>query len=383
MDNKILFVDDEAQILTAIKRNFDSIYDIETATSGNEGLELALRNRFSVVISDFKMPGMNGVEFLMKFRELYPDTVRIMLTGQADMDSIVEVINEGNIYRFLTKPCSSEHLKINIDDAIQRYSFINLEKDLLTRTLTGAIQVMTEMLTLARPQAFSRSIRLKEIVKTIASNMAIENAWQAEVAAMLSQIGCITIPGNILEKIYRNLPVPPEHKSMYQKHMKISSEIISRIPRLENIAKLVAIQQESFESGGFSGNNTIDKDSPIEAMILKAAIDYDQLLMMDKKEDEAIAIMRDRKGKYDPKIIDALSGTINSRDTRKRLVKRKVHVTDVADDMILAENVVTFSGIILGEKRQRINKTLSLALHNYWLNREIGDNIEVLTDEES
>ena len=378
MNEAILFVDDEPNILTGFKRQLGENYNLFLAESGREGLKLAQSNKFAVVVSDFKMPEMNGVEFLMKFRELYPDTIRIMLTGQADLNSIVEIINEGNIFRFLTKPCATPHLLKNIDDALMQHSLINAEKDLLTKTLTGAIQAMTEMLVLAKPQAFNRSIRIREIVKTILSGMEVENGWQVEIAAMLSQLGCVTIPGNVLEKIYRNLLVAPEHKIMFQKHIKTSSEIIAKIPRMEKIAEIIAFQDSGYDGSGVPIDEIRNKKTSIEAHILRVALDYDQLQMMDKKKDEAIDIMRGRKGRYDESILNVLVKKTIDDDSRKRYYQKKIKISELTDDMILACDVINKTGIIIGEQKQRINKTLLLALANYAQNNEISEMVDVI-----
>jgi len=312
----------------------------------------------------------------MKFRELYPDAIRIMLTGQADMDSIVDVINEGNIFRFLTKPCPTQHLKKNIDDALAQYSLINAEKDLLTKTLTGAIQVMTDMLVLAKPQAFNRSIRIRDAVKTILSEMKVENAWQIEIAAMLSQIGCVTIPDNVLEKMYRNLPVAPEHKIMFQQHMKTSSDIISKIPRMEKVAEIIAYQDES--------NDTVNliqiKNIPVGARILKIAIDYDQLLMMDKKSEEALNIMRGRTGRYDDSILELFAKKTSGIIEKKQMIRMKVKIEELNEGMKLAEDVISDTGIIIGVSNQWINKTLLITLSNYAQNSEINDAVDVFVN---
>ncbi len=121
---RILCVDDERNVLRSIERLFlDDDYDILTATSGDEGLEiLAEVNPIQIVISDYRMPGMNGVDFLREVCERWPDTVRIVLSGYADTAAIVSAINEGRIYKFIPKPWNDDELKVTISNAIERYN---------------------------------------------------------------------------------------------------------------------------------------------------------------------------------------------------------------------------------------------------------------------
>ncbi len=120
---RILCVDDERNVLKSIERLFlDDDYDIITAASGDEGLDILRSDTpVQIVISDYRMPGMNGVDFLREVCEYWPDTVRIVLSGYADTAAIVSAINEGRIYKFIPKPWNDDELKVTISNAIERY----------------------------------------------------------------------------------------------------------------------------------------------------------------------------------------------------------------------------------------------------------------------
>ena len=116
MDEKILFVDDEENILHAYKLALRKKYKVTTATSGQEALEvIERRGPFAVIVSDMKMPGMDGIELLKRTSEIAPDSVRVMLTGYAELQTAVEAVNSGNIFRFLTKPCPAEDIAGTLD----------------------------------------------------------------------------------------------------------------------------------------------------------------------------------------------------------------------------------------------------------------------------
>ena len=132
----ILCVDDEQNILNALKRLLrKEHFKLLTTTSGREGLELLTQNDVQIVISDQRMPEMSGTEFLKEVKALYPDIIRIILTGYTDVDTISNSINEGHIYKFFLKPWNDQHLTLEIRQAIEQYELIKANKQLYEMTL--------------------------------------------------------------------------------------------------------------------------------------------------------------------------------------------------------------------------------------------------------
>ena len=153
---KILCVDDEPNVLHSVRRLFlDDEYTILTANSANDGIAILQGNRdIQIVISDYRMPNMNGVEFLREVRTRWPDTVRIVLSGYADTASIVSAINEGEIYRFVPKPWNDDELKVTIANAIERYHLLKQNAELaielvrVNEKLKGVLGEKTNLLAL-------------------------------------------------------------------------------------------------------------------------------------------------------------------------------------------------------------------------------------------
>lgn len=380
MNKKILLVDDESNILSSLSRQLKPAYEISTAESGQEGLEkIKQEGEFALVISDYKMPEMNGLEFLTKVKDVFPDTVRVMLTGQADFEAVINVINEGNIFRFLTKPCPPELLKKNVVDALNQFQLIKSEKELLSKTLSGSIQVMTDILVLAKPQAFNRGLRVRDIVKKILNVLNLENAWQIEIAAMLSQIGCVTIPDEILYKIYRNLPVSPEDKLIYQLHTKTSSEIIGKIPRFEEVAKIILNQEKYYNGSGFPNDGKKGDKIPLGARILRLAIDYDSSFQIDNSSTNALEKIKSRTGWYDDKLVSLLEQVISgARPSKRKYVMREVKIIDLDENMYMAEETVSAAGVVLNGARQRVTHALKVTLKNYLENQQVKETVKVL-----
>lgn len=132
MDNSILIVDDDSGVLSALKRTLaEEPYEIFTAASGVDGLEILNKHHIKLIISDEKMPGMTGSEFLTAAKKIFPNSIRIMLTGYADMDAAMNAINSGEIYRFYSKPWDDLELKLSIRTAIEKFDLEEENRNLL------------------------------------------------------------------------------------------------------------------------------------------------------------------------------------------------------------------------------------------------------------
>ena len=149
---RVLFVDDEPSVLDGIRRTLRKQVDIQTAAGGADGLRIMQEaGPFALVVSDMRMPGMSGPQFLAKVREQAPETVRMILSGQADFQATIAAVNEGHIYRFLSKPCPGDQLFAAITDGLNQYRLITAEKVLLEQTLSGSVKMLIEILGLVSP----------------------------------------------------------------------------------------------------------------------------------------------------------------------------------------------------------------------------------------
>src|SRR5207245_10705357 len=136
----------------------------------------------AVIISGMDMPGMSGIQFLSRVRQLAPDSVRMMLTGHTDLQVAMEAVNEGNIFRFLTKPCSPDALVKALAAGVEQYRLITAEKELLEKTLAGSIKALMEVLSLVNPMAFGRASQVQRLVQQLAAALKVDKAWQVEMA---------------------------------------------------------------------------------------------------------------------------------------------------------------------------------------------------------
>lgn len=360
---RILFVDDDPKILRAIERRFEDQFDLHLADGPNEGLDVVKNHGpFAVVVSDMQMPGMTGIEMLTRIKNQSPDTVRIMLTGFAELQSTIEAVNEGNVFRFLSKPCSNEVLQLAIEDGIRQHNLIQAEKELVEGTLIGCVTVLSDVLGLVNPVAFGRGARVKRTALVIAEQLKVENAWELEIAAMLSALGCVTLSQSILQKLSENSPLSPEDQEAFEGHPKLGQSLLSKIPRMETVSEIIAYQEKHFDGGGVPQEGLSGHSIPLGARILKVALDFDTQENICESFVYAINAMKRESGKYDPDVLQALeAGMSDSADAETV----EIQFQDLELGMIFAKNVLSGSGQVLVAKGNETTNSVMNFLQNY------------------
>jgi response regulator RpfG family c-di-GMP phosphodiesterase len=366
MTEKILFVDDEINILESIARQLRKRFTLQIAGGGQEALQILKdEGPFAVIVSDMRMPGMDGVQLLSAVKDLYPDTVRLMLTGNADQGTAIEAVNKGQIFKFLNKPCSTAVLVPSLALAQRQYRLITAEKELLDKTLKGSVKVLSQLLSLSNPTAFSCGYRIKNLVVELAHLLQLSQIWKYEVAALMSQIGCITLPGDILNKKHASIELTDEENEMYHNHPKVGASLLADIPRLESVIGMISEQLRRYDA--FTEEILADEEIAVGAQILKVALDYDLLLFQGKKHSVAVKELSAEKGMYNPDILKLLEN-VKLDDEQVRVVSLKVH--DVSIGMIAEEDIVAKNGILLTPKGQEITWPVLQGLLNF--SRQVG-----------
>lgn len=378
MTTSILFVDDDITLLRGLKRQLYEHFTIETAPGGEEGLE-AIRNKgpFAVIVSDMRMPGMNGAQFLAKTRECTPESVRLLLTGQTDMESAIAAVNEGHIFRFLTKPCPPEVLVNALEAALAQYRLVTAERTLLEKTLHGSVKVLTDVLALVNPVAFGRASRLKRYARHIATHLDLPDVWQFEVAAMLSQLGCVILPGDTLEKLDTGQPLSTDEQKMVAKHPALGAELLRNIPRLEVIAAIIARQHDPLADRDALQDFQQRDVVLVGAHILSVILAFDQFVHCGVSRKDAIATLQKRPDVYG--IVDALH-YIGFEE--EEMVVRMATVRELSPGMILGEDIRTKTGALVLAKGYEVTAMMLERLHRYTQNVAILEPIRMLVPRE-
>ncbi|HTQ54921.1 MAG TPA: HD domain-containing phosphohydrolase [Bryobacteraceae bacterium] len=367
MLKRILFVDDEPNVLQAFERQFRRL-EVETALGPLIALEtIARKGPFAVVVSDLRMPGMDGIQFLSRVRAASPDTVRLMLTGQADFADAVAAVNAGNVFQFLTKPCPPQVLEGALQAALDQHRLIMAERELLQQTLHGAVAVMSEILSLVNPAAFSRASRISRYVSHISRKLSLPDAWQYEIAAMLSQIGCVTVPSEVLDKAYAGAELDPEEAKLLAAQTLVGYNLLAKIPRLGDIAAIIA---EQSAPAGHAGKPECVITG---ARLLKVASDFDSLIMRGGDLDSTLAEMREDHS-YDPVFMDALEEVqIEEAGNETRLVS----LAQLRSGMIIHRDVRSTNGLLLLAVGQEVTDSALARLRSFASARGIVEPISV------
>jgi response regulator RpfG family c-di-GMP phosphodiesterase len=307
MNERILFVDDEPDVLATFQRNLRKQFQIVTASSGPDGLAAIDRQGpFAVIVSDLRMPGMDGTQFLAQTRVLSPYSVLMMFTGYVDVQTAYEAVNDGTVFRFLIKPCQLDTLTGALEASIAQYRLRTAEREVLEQTLKGSVGVLTEILGMVNPAAFGRATRVKDYVKDIAVKLNMTNMWQLEVAAMLSQIGCVSVPAEVLDKAYAGQALTPDEQDLLASHPAVGSKLIANIPRFESIAWMIEAQQMPYRAYNVQRPVPLDDEVALGAQILKVANDLDQMVVSGLTPSAALNELRQRPEEYNPRVVKAL-----------------------------------------------------------------------------
>jgi FixJ family two-component response regulator len=356
---RILCVDDEPRVLDGMRRTLGMNFEVKTAEGGAQALAiLAGPERFAVTISDMRMPGMDGAAYLEQAAVCDPNMVRMLLTGQSDMQAAIRAINHGRIFRFLTKPCDADVLNCAVEDALEQHRLITAEKELLEKTLYGSIQVLTEMLSLVNPVAFSRAVRIKRLVQHVARVLKLPDPWQLELAVMISHLGYVGMQPELLERAYTGQPITADEKALLGGAAQTAHHLMVKIPRIE--AVLAIVERLGDPAPPLQGLQRAAKESrlPWAVHVILAAERADQLSY--RHPSPRLIVEGLKSEKFDPTVIESLGrAEFHSLASRKTI---QITARQLEPGMFLLEDAVSPVGALMAKGGQEVTPTVALLL---------------------
>ncbi|BFM05239.1 response regulator [Halioxenophilus aromaticivorans] len=372
---KILFVDDEDKILEAYRRTLRKNFKVYTALGAKEAMAVCKKSGpFPVIVVDMQMPEVNGVQLLHRIKTKYPESVRIMLTGNADQQTAIDAINKGDIFKFLNKPCPPDKMVTVLSEAVNTYRAKRLEKDLLESTVKGSIALLVEVLAVANPKVFGRSLRIHYYARRCLQILKRNDTWEIEATALLSQVGLITLSNTVLDKVLVGSPLTEEEQEVYDQHPKVAEKIVAKVPRLENIASLIG-RSELIKSR----DTSVESGIPIALRMLAIIIDLVAAESRGVSSVEAISILQASEAKqYDVEVMRALALVVESQEERKVV---EINVAQLEEGMIIAKSISTHAGALLLESGQMVTDSNITRLLNFAKSHEIPRNIFVSISE--
>jgi FixJ family two-component response regulator len=359
---RVLFVDDEENVLTGIARLVRSFAEAELCTSPRAAAHLLDQtdvvggHEFAVIVSDMRMPEMDGATLLKHASEVAPDTTRMLLTGFTDLHSAVAAVNEGNIFRLLTKPCPTMHLRNALKAAIHQHRLIQDRRELLDQTLRGAVDALIETLAMAHPAAFARASRLGRLAQKVTKALLLPASWQVAVAAQLGEIGVVTLPPEAINALMRGEPTSPGIQKMLEALPGLADTVLSRIPRLDTIREIIRAQEPVDEA-----NRRRLAGASRAALVVQAIREFDAMAARGHPPGVIVQILRQR-AYHEPDIIDALQAAVPAAGptTTRRVDPAALKVGDV-----LAADLRSTTGTLLLSGGQVLTEPMLVRVQNF------------------
>jgi response regulator RpfG family c-di-GMP phosphodiesterase len=366
MSARILFVDDEPNVLAAYQRSLRNKFVLATATSGDQALGLIdSEGPFAVLVADMQMPLMNGIQFLRKAQQKAPDSVRLMLTGNADQRTAIEAVNHGHVFSFLTKPCPPESLETALENAVKQYRLVMAEKELLEQTLNGSVKLLTDILSMVDARGFGRAQRLRDEIRSVAAWFNAPRPWELELGAMLSHIGYVAIPGSVLEKFREGSALSGVEKDMLSRAPQIGADLLANIPRLQAVAEIVRYQQKNFDGSGSPIDSVAGEQIPIGARILRVLADLLAAETERKSRLQAFQELQAMPGRYDPRVLEAVAACFDIYLEKGSESSSAIGFNDLAVGDVLQADLRTMDGTLLVTKGNKISPLLIQKLRNF------------------
>ena len=319
MKHKLLIVDDEPANLRMLERLFREQYEVVTADSGAEALELLSRNDVAVIISDQRMPGMKGIDFLKKAAEMRPQTVRIILTGYTDVADLVETVNSGVVYKYITKPWVNTDLCQTLRRAVEHYEATKTQSSLaqknerlgtrLKSTVHGFVNSIREMIAQKSSNLAEHCRRTSEFAALLGTRFELDpdEMEQLIFASLLHEVPNIKIP---FEMDFNKSSLTAEQFRVTRNNYENGLRLISSVPDLEDVASIICYQHENYDGTGFFDGLDGEK-IPFLSRILAVANAFDEINSgrnpaLFCTDEEAVDWLRKGAGsKFDPRIIEA------------------------------------------------------------------------------
>lgn len=352
---EVLCVDDEPQVLEGLRLHLKQRYEVHLASSGMDALEILRDNKHvAVILSDMRMPVMDGAKFLNAARTASPDAVRMLLTGYTDMQSAIAAVNEGQIFRFISKPCPPDQLHGAFRAAVAQHQLIIAEKVLLQETLLGCVESLAKVLSLMKPVAFGRALRLRSKVQSVVSYLLLQDQWQIEAAAVLSQLGAVTLSEETLMRLNEGEPLDEADSRDVAASITTSVQMLDKIPRLEPVLDI--LKYLAAQIGG--GVPSASAAAPPGALLLRMVLEWDALEARGYSQPDAFAALAKDNDVYDKEMLDTLrnmhdAGAGGAPNTAVATAPR-----ELKPGMVLAEDLVRKNGVVILPRGFEIDRGL-------------------------
>jgi DNA-binding NarL/FixJ family response regulator len=347
----VLCVDDEPMLLEGLERTLRESFEVITETKPLAALALLEQREhdFVAIISDMRMPLLDGAQFLARAAEIAPDSTRLLLTGHAELTAAIAAVNTGRIFRFLVKPCPPNELLAALEAAAEQHHLRTLEKELLEQTLTGSVRLLSEVLTLVAPKLFMRNQRIQSYMLFLTQKLGRLDAWRFELAACLNMIGCVGLPEETFNRALAGTPLDELESRTFAEHPLIAHRLLKRIPRFEDVAEMLRLQLDGADA------TAVAPDVVLGARMLRVARHVEALVAQGLSEPEAVAKLAPRTA---PGELELLMWLSEYRAVGSTGELKELRVSQMTVQMVLEEDVKTKAGVVVMPVYQQLTQPL-------------------------
>ena len=354
MPFRVMFVDDDPALLNSLRRNLFSAYDLTTAESGSLALEkMQSSDPFEVIMTDMKMPGMDGVEFIQEARKIAPDTIYLMLTGNQDVNSAIRAVNDGSVFRFLNKPCEVSEIRTAVDAAVRQYQLIHAEKELLHKTFVGSIKVLADIVEALHPDLDQQSQYIDTVMKQCESALGLANSWEYRIAARIGLIGLALKPIEDQQGFHRLSPTDPQCVVQLDEAACATARLLSRIPRLTNVIEILRCQKHV--DGSIQLEDEAQSFVITGATLLRVATHWTSMMTSGMDKESAFVELRTALPNLSLEIKDALK---SMQPIYKSPRSIEIPLNKLVEGMVLFDNVLSDDGAILLRQGRRLTSAI-------------------------
>lgn len=336
----VLLIDDDENFLKGLSRQFRNRYTLLTFSDPQKALDYVSRNKnVGVAVVDMRMPGMDGLTVLAHMANLSPTTFRIMLTGNADQQTTIDAINNGEVFRFFSKPCQPGKLAEAIDDALVRYRQFIAEKRILEQTVAGSVKLLLDVLSFLNPEGFGKTQRIRIWAKLVSDHLKLSKPWILDIAATLIEIDQIFIPDTIQTKLISGAALSQSEKNVVEAASTQARELITNIPRLEDVAEAIFLRNKGFDGSGRPQSGPKGLAIPLESRILRILSDLENVAIGDTPSAEDFAHLSSHPHLYDEQLFLDIQNFFRSRgdsdsQKRKKITINSIHNLISGDELL-------------------------------------------------
>jgi FixJ family two-component response regulator len=355
---RVLCVDDDAFMRNILAQSIGAEYEVLTSSSGAEALQLIeAAEPIQVVVSDHRMPGLSGAQFLQAVRDKHPLMVRILLTGETDLAEAVAAMNQAGLFRFLLKPGTRAVLLDTLQAAVAQYQLQVAERELLQKTLVGSMRALSDVLAIANPIVFGNLSRIQELALGLAKYMKVPEQWALEFASVATQLGHIALPERTVRHLYSGEKLSPEEGAQIARSAQVAEGILRRIPRLGPVVNILSFLAADRKEGA---TKSVEARA---AEILRVASAFAVAESTTASRDAAVHRLRAQAGRFDPEVVKALTELLGLEVGGNEVIE--VPISRIRVGMILAEDLCTRTGVLLVPRGYRVSESFEARIRNY------------------